>query len=510
MTITDNLKVTVGGSVGLTLSTRESAFLATVEAVCGAGKTYAYCQHVNLDPASRFIVAAKTEILCGEIIKKLPDAVLISTEGLNMRKKKAQGAITTALINAVKTGSQRVIVCCHRALELLSMRLHHDDALRLALFDYQVILDEAPSAKTSYRDEFDLTLIDQTPWLKSTTEINGKLYGTDIQALRNALRAGDSRSSGFIVALINGDRISVTHLTKGHILLKCSARSDIYTLCKLYGDKKVWLFAANAKNTAFVKGGLRNGHFSNVAPCEVVQLDPKRNKHHNTSRVNIGILTDKKASITQHGKHLGQIQALVKRQLDEIGHPFIWTCNSDFEASYDEAFDGMGGEQVPYMAEGVNSFLHHDVAVFLGCVNMRDSEKDDYGTPEDVEDFQHDRTEGACYQFVARTCIRVQNDESQLHRPCWFFVLDEHQASYLKKNFFPDANIMDFEPVHIESKQLGEGQAQKGERTRSLVFAAADAVQSTGKKVTAKAVAAMVPDVAFKTVERLVTAWRKQ
>jgi len=282
----------------------------------------------------------------------------------------------------------------------------------------------------------------------------------------------------------------------------------------LYGEKKVWLFAANAKNSAFVKGGLRNGHFADVAPCEVIQLDPNRNKHHNTSRVNIGILTNKKASITQHGKHLEQIQKLVKQQLDVIGHPFIWTCNSDFEASYDGLFVGMGGEQVPYMAEGVNSYLHHDVAVFLGCVNMRDSEKDDYGTPEDVEDFERDRTQGACYQFVARTCIRVQDDAEALNRPCWFFVLDAEQATYLKENFFPDANIMDFEPVQIESKALGEGQAQKGERTRSQVYAAADAVKATGKKVTAKAVAEWLSEqgetVSQPTVSRFLAEWKKQ
>ncbi|WP_407732515.1 hypothetical protein ACJJVG_08810 [Pseudocitrobacter faecalis] len=493
--MSEQIEISSGVTIKESISTKERACVEFVRAVCGAGKTFTYSRHINATPASKFIVAAKTEILCEQIQKGLPDSVLISTDNLNLRKTRDKASVTSTICEAVKSYRYRVIVCSHKALELLSMRLHYDDALRLAMVDYQILIDEAPENRKQLQTVIDLSLSGQYPWLAHTVTMNGLMYATDVHELRKSLRAGDTKSAGLIVALINGDKVRVQQLPgENKQLIKCSARSDLYIAASIYNENKVTVIGSLIDKSPWFRTGLRNGFLSEATPSHKIVIPESRNKHHNTSRIKIYVLTDKKATKTGLAKHIDEVTAKAAELVSGIGKRFIWACNSDFESQFGNAFGSVGnGVQVPYKSQGLNDYDDYQVAVWLGCVNLPDHIKKDYGDePEEATELEEWETLECCYQFLARTVIRKQGvlNIRDTVKPCHFIVLDSHQADYIKQNYFPDAEIVsDFEPVRIERKEQNERVFTKGGKTRSAVFAAADVVKSQGaKKVTAKAV----------------------
>lgn len=516
----NHLYVSTGCGVSVMLNTKEHACVEIVRAVCGAGKTYNYSNYINATPADKFIVAAKTEILCEQIQRGLKDSVLISTEGLNLRKKKVQKSVTGEIVECVKSYRHRVIVCSQRALELLALRLHYDDALRLALIDYQILIDEAPDNRKQINVTVDMGLKSQYPWLAYTTVIDGLMYATQVEQLRLALKANDTKSAGLIVALINGDKVRAVRLPDNKLMLKCSARSDLYLAAKVCNGKKNVVIGSLIDQSPFIKTGIRNGHIIEALPSNKIVISDSRNKHHNTGRVNIGVLTDKKASKTRSAKYVHEIAQRAVSELVTIGKPFIWASNSngiecEFETIFESYFAPIGGVQVPYSSEGLNDYQDYTVAVWLGCVNMADKDKADYGSPEDVADWERWNTLEKCYQSLARTAIRKQ-DNHAIVQPVHFLVLDDAQASYLTENYFTEAVRMGFEPVQIETVDWSQANAQrefvKGDKTRAAIFEAANAVKASGvKKVTAKAVCEWLKgDVSQPTVSRHLKAWKQE
>ncbi|MDK9585880.1 DEAD/DEAH box helicase family protein [Lelliottia wanjuensis] len=488
------IEVNAGVTIKECTTSKERACVEFVRAVCGAGKTFTYSNHINATPASKFIVAAKTEILCEQIQRGLPDSVLISTENLNLRKLRDKASVTSTICEAVKSYRYRVIVCSHKALELLSMRLHYDDALRLAMVDYQILIDEAPENRKQLQTVIDLSLSGQYPWLAHTVTMNGLMYATDVHELRKSLRAGDTKSAGLIVALINGDKVRVQQLPgENKQLIKCSARSDLYIAASIYNENKVTVIGSLIDKSPWVKTGLRNGFLSAATPSGKIVIPESRNKHHNTSRIKIYILTDKKATKTGLNKHIDEVCAKAGELVSSIGKPFIWASNADFESQFSSVFSSVKGVQVPYKSQGLNSFDEYQVAVWLGCVNLPDHIKKDYGDePEEATELEEWETLECCYQFLARTVIRKQGvlNTHDTIKPCHFVVLDSHQADYIKQNYFPEAEIVSgFEPVRIERKEQNERVFTKGDKTAKLITDAIEELTAQfGKAPTQKEV----------------------
>lgn len=499
----NNIAISTGCNVGINSDEWRQAFVDVVIGICGAGKSYEYSKHINNTPSARFIVAAKTDALCEQIHQGLPGSVIINTDNINTRTKDGQKAVTMAVCKAVKSYKHRVIVVTHKALELLSMRLHYDDELRCALLDYQAIVDEAPDSRKPVSVAVELALKDVYPWLPHTIITNNQMYATRIDKLREVLKGRDTRNANLLIALINGDRVKAEEID-GKLLLKSNARSDLYMLSRVC---KVVFVGADMMNSPIIRTGLRNGYIDKAQESPDIRVDPSRNMHHNTGRVNISALLDVQASKRSIKKHCQDIADKVKREFGNSGKPFLFTCNADesgdegfmFETFFRSQLEPVGGIYIPPKAQGLNSYQHITNAAWLCSVRFRPDFKAEF---DDVDEANHkeawENLDG-CYQFLARTVIRNQDDKST---ECKFLVLDEQQREYCINNYFPDAHsIKGFEPVHVETISQQERGKRKRSKTLDVIQTAYDLLKESGMKATQKAVAELA-GVSEKTVKR--------
>lgn len=489
-----SITISAGSQIGVQASSWRQSFIDVVLGVCGSGKTNAYTQHIITSPSARFIVAAKTDKLCEQIHRGLPGSVLINTDTLQIRKQRVQHSVTMAVCNAVKS-YQRVIVVTHKALELLSMRLHSDDVLRCALIDYQVIIDEAPDSRKQINTRIDRSVSGVYPWLPYTTIVDGLMYATQVDKLRQVLKGGDSRNAALIIALINGDRVRVADLEDNIQQVKCLARSDLYAIARV---APVVLVGADMVSAPFVKTGVRRGFIDGVQESPRIRIDPDRAKHQNTERVKISCLLDVPASKRAIKKHHVEIADKVIEQLsiEKTGKRFLFTCNRDeagadgfqFETYFRNRFEPVGGVWIPPKAEGLNTYDEYDAAVWLCSVRFRPEDKAAFEDDEEASDLESWEDKNGCYQFLARTGIRKQGNVE--HLSFTFLVLDESQRDYCVSRYFHQAGqIEGHEQIHVEQVDpKARGQA-KVNKTLQQIQASIDRLKLSGVKVNQTSVA---------------------
>ncbi|MCW9586194.1 hypothetical protein ORL36_16385 [Klebsiella pasteurii] len=188
VTHSGDINVSLNPRVLLMTTEERQNFVELVIGICGSGKSYGYSKYINNSPSARFIVSAKTDVLCAQIAAGLPGAVVINTDSLNMRKLRAKDSVTSQFSNAVKSYQHRVIIVTHKALELLSTHLHYDDDLRLALIDYQMIIDEAPDSRKQVSARLEKEVIHVYPWLSYTVTQDGRMYSNRPDKLREYLK----------------------------------------------------------------------------------------------------------------------------------------------------------------------------------------------------------------------------------------------------------------------------------------------------------------------------------
>lgn len=497
-----NISVSNGAGVTLSNSDFEQRFIELVLGVCGAGKTYAYSQYINTTPSARFIVAAKTDALCEQIHKGLPGSVIINTDNLNMLTKHNQQYVTSEVTNAIKSYRHRVVIITHKALELLSMRLHYDDGLRLALLDCQVIIDEAPEARKQIQVQIQNELTSVYPWYQYTTIADGLLYATRKDKLREVLKGGDTKSAGLIIALINDERVRVIEKDSYVTLFRCLARSDLY---QLFNTCKTYLVGANIINAPIVKRGLKKGLITGVKQSETIVIDPDRNRHRNSDKVKISSLLDVRASKRNIKAHCEEIAAKVIQQMN--GKVFLFTCNNDepgadgfkFMTFFRSKLEAVGGHYIKPMAEGLNTYQNIDAAAWLCSIRYSPEVKAEYDDAEEAEESEEWSTLNGCYQFLARTAIRSHDLVAD---PITFLVLDDDQKDYCVSNYFEGAcSIPGFEPIHVEQVSQQERGKRKVNKTLTTLQKTYDMLTVTGLKVTQKELAS-ASAVSEKTVKR--------
>ncbi|MGM8868824.1 hypothetical protein [Enterobacter hormaechei] len=496
------INISNGCSVTINNTEFEQAFVGVVIGVCGAGKTYAYTNHINNTPSSRFIVAAKTDVLCEQIHKGLPGSVIINTDNLNMGTKNNQQYVTSAVSNAVKSYQHRVIIITHKALELLSMRLNYDDGLRLALIDCQVIIDEAPEARKQIAVQVQTEVAAVYPWLQFTTIKDGMMYATRKDKLREVLKGGDTKSAALLIALINEDNVKVTE-KDGVMYIRCLARSDLYQLSTVC---KTVFVGADMTGAPIIKRGLKKGYIAAVKSSDQIIIDPERNRHINADRVKINSLLDVRASKRAIKDHAEEIVKRVAEQME--GKEFLFTCNNDepgesgfkFMTFFRSRLESIGGVYIPPKAEGLNCYSRIDYAVWLCSIRFSPEQRSEFDDSEDADLSERWEDLNGCYQFLARTGIR--NQERNTDKEFKFLVLDEQQRQYCIDNYFNKAGSVDgFEQIHVERVSQQERGQRKVSKTLNSLQSAYDLLKLTGQKVTQKDVA-LYSKVSDKTVKR--------
>lgn len=508
----NNISLSAGFSVNM--SKEELSQIELVSAICGAGKSTALVKEVNLNKyAERYIIACKSDLLCEQFKRQLPSAELINTTGLELRKERVKRSVTQTLSTAIKCYHHRVIICTHKALELIGARLHVDNDLRLAISDYRVIVDEIPSNRKQVSVVRDMGCAHLFPWFEHTIIADDKLYAVNIQGLRAALRGGDSKAEALMIALINGDTIHAEQLPSGEMIFKGNARSDLYHLSK-YCKNGLTVMGANAERSPLVVQGLKHGHLNIARPSTTITVDQSRNQVKNTSRVKIGVLMDRPASKRAIRQNINEIAQKAVEQLKAIGKPFIWTCNNaDMETDFVQVFDGyfkeIGGVYLkPGSMAGLNDYRDYTVAVHLQVTIYPPTQSKYYADDFEASYNQTWDTQDGAYQFLSRTAIRNLDDSNT---ECHFLVLDEVMYEHLKELHYPDCERMDFEPVHVERISSDEQHAnlciarvKRSENqkttTTDKIQTAYDLLKESGMKATQKAVAELA-EISLRTVK---------
>lgn len=495
-----SITVSNGCSVGLVGDELNQAFVEVVAGICGGGKSHAMIEYIMNElgvtdrPSSRFIIAAKTDKLCEHLQERLPLAVVINTDSLNMRKKRNQEFVTGAVCKAVKSYQHRVIIITHAALERLASRLHYDSELRDAMRDCQVMIDEAPDGRKQVSAYVRLDYVDSVPWFDYTMIKDGLMYATRVDKLRHILRAGDTRSAQMLIALINGDKVRVKEVDSNTLQLSCLARSDVYVLSRFC---RVCILGANILNSPIVRTGLRRGFLSGAKESDVIRVPDDRRTHKRTDRVNFGHLLDVRASKRNIKKYADDIADRVIEVMKRTGKPFLFTCNADepgaegfkFKTFFTEKFTPYGGKWIAPKAHGQNKFADHDCAVWLCSLRFKPDVIDEYDDKEEAHSVESWETLDGCYQFLSRTGIRKQDSVTGTES-FTFLVLDAEQADYCTSNYFHDAvPVADFEPIHVEVTTQQERGRKMTSKTVQAIQSAVDMLKLSGVKVTQSAVA---------------------
>lgn len=518
-----SIAVSVGATTAPSITPEEKRFIETVVAICGSGKTYAYTKAIKSD-CGLYIVACKTNLLAsqvyaGLIAEGVNSSALITGADDSILKKKAKISVTSALRSAITTYSTRVIISTHRGLEILAEQMHMDDTLRLALNDYSVIVDEAPTARKAVKAVINLEMRDQYIWPNHAQVVDGMGLAMNPRSLRRSLV--DTRHRGLVIALINGEKIHVTEDEEAKTQTwQGYARSDLFAMSTI--AKRFTIVGSRIDKSPFAVKGREVG--IEFAPSNIIQIDPSRAKYRRQERIELCSLMSDEASKRKVQPHLEEIAAHAAKQMLKVlkkGEGFIYASNLDdvdpeygalWSSTFKKHLEPIGGVAVPFLSAGLNDYRGYQTGLWLGIAKLSPAVKASM-SPELAKAEEEFATCESAYQFIGRTALRnIEDDQTALK----LVFLDEHVRDFVAGEYLPNATVVtDLEQFQFPERTGKKTQAErvftKGDATKQRVYQAADLVKLSGVKVTAKAVfESLQGDVSLATVKRAHAEWKAE
>ncbi|HBR0886101.1 TPA: DEAD/DEAH box helicase family protein [Klebsiella pneumoniae] len=521
---------------------QQQTTINTVSAICGAGKSHAFINHINNFPFDRnYIYCVPTLALADELSKKIPTALNLTSN--NDTIESIGGEIAEAV---QEYGARRKnIIITHRGLKILSLIIENSEngeIIRRALEGWILVIDETtepfisgkviPQGEiaesvnilnyTTQADVFE-KLRDAKTTRKSLTvndspavcELMGEvyIYSTEIQELYYSLLHGGSVEGAF-----NTDLNLFTQYD--YVCL-----NPVYDIIPAF--RQVHCLGASIQDSPFCVVGREVFNWKFRSSPAAFQPPIERQAHANQHLITVISGVSGNPGLTAHGedecKLFKKVCTAFQEKLGNAG--FIYASNhnkptGNFKKEADRIL--RNGDRVPFVSSGVNlyaglldkremgtipaekravyeqGFCH---AVWLGVALLSTTAKGQVGRyieslggkPEPViksiEDFQ---TCEAAYQMLMRCrARRFDND-----KPIYLYVINQYIADYICDRYLPGAKR-----EHLNISHVSESKARRADVDRTIWNLHLDGVK--------QAEIAETVNVSKSKVEKTIRAFKK-